>query len=105
MTLPIVQVGDPVLREVARLVEPREIGSRRIARLLEEMRETMRSAPGVGLAAPQVGHSLQIAVIEDQAEYQARVAPEELAERERVPVPFQVIINPRLTVVDPGPAV
>ena len=51
------------------------------------MRETMRQAPGVGLAAPQIGLSLQLAVIEDTAESAAT---------ERAPVPFHVIANPRL---------
>ena len=48
------------------------------------MRNTMREAPGVGLAAPQIGKSIQLAVIEDQAEYLARLSEDELAElRER----------------------
>ncbi len=53
-------------------------------------------APGVGLAAPQVGESLQLAIIEDKPEYQASLTREELAERERKPVPFHVLINPRI---------
>jgi peptide deformylase len=60
------------------------------------MRETMRDAPGVGLAAPQIGLNLQIAVIEDPGELQRGIAPERLAERGRKPVPFQVLINPRV---------
>src|ERR1700722_10260830 len=60
------------------------------------MRDTMRDAPGVGLAAPQVGMPLRIAVIEDREEYLKDVAPELLAERDRKPVPFHVLINPRI---------
>jgi peptide deformylase len=60
------------------------------------MRETMRDAPGVGLAAPQVNLGVQLAVIEDRAEYSRDVPAERLAERERQPVPFQVLINPRI---------
>jgi len=56
----------------------------------------MRDAPGVGLAAPQVGLPLQLAVIEDRPEYARDIAAERLAERERAPVPFQVLINPRI---------
>jgi peptide deformylase len=56
----------------------------------------MRDAPGVGLAAPQIGESVQLAVIEDTAEYQTMLPAEVLAERERRPVPFQVIINPTI---------
>jgi peptide deformylase len=62
--------------------------------LIEHMRDTMRDAPGVGLAAPQVGLPIQIAVIEDRAEYLSGIAPELLAERERQAVPFLVLINP-----------
>jgi peptide deformylase len=103
--LPIVQAGDPVLRQVARLLRPEEVRSQQLADLIESMRETMYAAPGVGLAAPQVGESLQLAVIEDRADYLEQLPPEDLAERGRQPIPFHVIINPRLTVVDPGPAV
>ena len=63
------------------------------------MRETMNDAPGVGLAAPQVGVPLQLAVIEDKQEYMSGLTPEHIAERERQPVPFHVIINPVLHVV------
>lgn len=97
MKLKIVQVGEPVLRQRARELDPGEIQSREIQELIEWMRETMYDAPGVGLAAPQIGLSLQLAVIEDKPEYLRDVAPEILKERERKPVPFQVIINPKLT--------
>lgn len=74
-----------------------EIRGRKIQDLIETMRRTMHAAPGVGLAAPQIGIDLQIAVIEDKPEYQRDVAPEFLRERERKPVPFHAIINPVLT--------
>jgi len=54
----------------------------------------MRDAPGVGLAAPQVGFPLQIAVIEDKQEYIDKLAAGQAAERARKAVPFRVIINP-----------
>jgi peptide deformylase len=60
------------------------------------MRETMHDAPGVGLAAPQVGFPLQLLVIEDQAEFIQKLPAEQVAERERTPVPFHVLINPKL---------
>src|SRR5437660_644949 len=63
------------------------------------MKETMYAAPGVGLAAPQVGQGIQLAVIEDRQEYIEDWTPEQLAEREREPVLFQVIINPRITLL------
>ena len=56
----------------------------------------MREAPGVGLAAPQLGLALQLAVIEDREEYHKDVSEALLRERERRPVPFHVIVNPAL---------
>jgi peptide deformylase len=97
MRLKIVQAGELVLREPARPLSPEELRSAEIRRLIEWMRETMRDAPGVGLAAPQVGLSLQLAVIEDSAEMQRAIAPEKLAARARRPVPFHVIANPALS--------
>src|SRR4029077_13479720 len=99
MNLEIVQAGDPVLRRRARPLTSAEIVSREITDLIKSMRKCMQDAPGVGLAGPQVGLSLQLAVIEDREEYHKDVAPEQLRERERRPVPFHVIINPKITVV------
>jgi peptide deformylase len=96
LLLPIVQVGDPVLRQTARPLTPDDIRSDAIRKLIADMRETMYDAPGVGLAAPQVGHSLQLGIVEDRAEWLKDVPAQDLAERERRPVPFQVIINPRI---------
>jgi peptide deformylase len=97
MTLQIVQAGDPVLRRVARELTKEEIATPSIQQLIELMRDTMREAPGVGLAAPQIGESLQLAVIEDRAEYISDLSAEKLAERQRLSIPFHVIINPKLS--------
>nr|HEX4316305.1 peptide deformylase [Kofleriaceae bacterium] len=80
--LDIVQVGHPVLRQQARPLELDELASPRIQKLIADMQETMRAAPGVGLAAPQIGEPLQLAVIED----------------EQGGVPFHVVVNPIVTV-------
>ena len=96
MRLKIWQAGEMVLRQAARSLAPGEIGSDAIQGLIDSMRETMRDAPGVGLAASQVGVPLRVAVIEDPAEYIAMLPPERAAERGRAPVPFHVIINPEL---------
>ncbi|HEX6715720.1 MAG TPA: peptide deformylase [Pyrinomonadaceae bacterium] len=100
MKLKIVQAGDPVLRKQSRQLTRDEISSPSIQQLIELMRETMHEAPGVGLAAPQIGQSIQLAVIEDPAEYLAQLSPDQLAELQRAPVPFHVIINPKLTFMD-----
>jgi peptide deformylase len=103
LRLKIVQAGEVVLRQRARPLSGEEIRSREIQELIEHMRETMHDAPGVGLAAPQIGLPLQLAVIEDCEEYQANVPQEVLAERERRPVPFHVLINPKIVSSAGGP--
>ena len=97
LALKIVQVGDPVLRRVAQALTLGEILSGQIQQLIAEMKETMRGAPGVGLAAPQVGQPLQLAVIEDKEEYLRDISVEQLRGRDRRPVPFHVIINPKIS--------
>ncbi|HEX8703157.1 MAG TPA: peptide deformylase [Myxococcaceae bacterium] len=104
MVLKIVQTGEPVLRQRARELTPEEIASPQVQSLIQLMRDTMRDAPGVGLAAPQVGVGVRLVVVEDRPEYQAGLQPAELALRDRRPVDFHVLINPRLVVEDPTPA-
>jgi len=99
--LKIWQVGEPVLRVGARALTREEVVDGNLPSLLERMTTTLRDAPGVGLAAPQIGLSLQLAIIEDRAEYVAKLSPEEAAAKERIPVPWHVIINPVLT-LEPG---
>jgi peptide deformylase len=94
--LKIVQAGEAVLRSRSRELTPEEVRGPEIQRLIEWMRETMRDAPGVGLAAPQLGLDLQLAVIEDSAELMRSISPERLSERGRRPVPFHVIVNPSI---------
>src|ERR1041384_1637811 len=105
MKLEIVQAGDPVLRKQSRPLTKDEILSPSIRELIPLMRDTMREAPGVGLAAPQIGQSIQLAVIEDRATYIKDVSAEELAARQRSAIPFNVIINPKLMVVGNSSAV
>lgn len=97
------QVGEAVLRQPASPLTAEEMRSAEIQRLILAMRDTLRAAPGVGLAAPQVGVGVQLAIIEDRAEYHQSIPAAQLAERGRVPVPFQVIANPLLEVLDPSP--
>ncbi len=62
------------------------------------MVEAMRSAPGVGIAAPQVGKAVQLAVVEDMDH--SHLSSQQIEERDRRKVPLQVIINPTLIVED-----
>jgi peptide deformylase len=94
MRLKIVNIGEPALRIVSQELSKEQLLSSSIQNLIEHMRETLRDALGVGLAAPQVGESLQLAVIEDKADYQKSLTEAELRERDRREVPFHVIVNP-----------
>ena len=97
MILKIRSAGDPILRSRAKPLRPEEMLLPSTRDLIAAMRETMQDAPGVGLAAPQVGVPLQLAVVEDREENMKDLSREMLAERERKPVAFHVIINPVLT--------
>jgi peptide deformylase len=101
MILKIFQTGEVVLRQVARPLSRDEILSPSIQELITAMHDTMRDAPGVGLAAPQIGVPIQLAVIEDAQDYIDKLPPGQAAERRRMPVAFHVIVNPALTIEIP----
>ena len=99
MLYDIVQTGDPVLRRPARPLRAEEIPTPFVQELIVSMRQTLHAAPGVGLAAPQVGESLEVVVMED-----AGGAPESMSAARRYELgrdflPFTVLINP---VVEPA---
>ncbi len=101
MKLKLYQMGEAVLRQHARPLTVEEIKGEYIQHLIKLMKEAMYAAPGVGLAAPQIGEPLQLAVLEDREVYLDNYPAEQLKERERKIVPFQVIINPKL-ILEPG---
>lgn len=59
-------IGDPILRTKTRPVDPTRLSSRELATLIRDMVETMIDAKGVGIAAPQVGTDLRVAIINGQ---------------------------------------
>ena len=63
MILPIITEGNPILREKAKEVNKDDIKSSEIEELISDMKETVESANGIGLAAPQVGKSLRLVII------------------------------------------
>jgi peptide deformylase len=82
----IVELGDPVLREPARELSLEELRSPEIQALIDDLIETRRAANGAGLAAPQVGESVRVAVAEnDGANPRYPYKP---------PIPLTVIVNP-----------
>lgn len=60
MVRDVLKMGDPVLLQVARPVEA--FDTPELAALLEDMRDTMAALDGAGLAAPQIGVSLQVVI-------------------------------------------
>ncbi len=85
----IVQAGHPVLRQMAAPFDG-QIDDVELMALVDRMRDVMHDAPGVGLAAPQLGIPLQVAVLEDKYE----VDPASAAVRHREQLEFFAIINP-----------
>jgi peptide deformylase len=88
--LKVCRLGHPVLRQVAAPVPVEEIATSEMQRLIDDMIETMHEYDGVGLAAPQVHVSKQLAVLE-------------VAKNPRYPemplVPLAVLINPHTTLL------
>jgi peptide deformylase len=94
----IVHAGQPVLRAVAAPVPPEHFGTPELRQLVATMAEVMRRAPGVGLAAPQIGLDVALIVLEDAEALMGRLSPAERAARGRVAFPLKAIANPVLTV-------
>ena len=91
MIFPIIAYGNPVLREVAKDITPEYPG---LDKLIEDMWETMYASNGVGLAAPQIGKSIRLFVV-DSAQIFDNMDEEEKAENEYPDAPGikQVFIN------------
>ena len=82
----VLKMGDPRLLEPARPVE--DFASIELAQRIVDMRDTMRSLNGAGLAAPQIGVGLQVVIFGVEANPRYPDAES---------VPFTVLINPVLT--------
>ena len=61
---PVLTLGNPLLREVAREIRPEELGTPWLARLVEDMIDTMHHEEGIGIAAPQVGVLKRVIVLD-----------------------------------------
>jgi peptide deformylase len=81
----IATIGHPVLRRRAREIDPGELASPEVQRLIEDMIETMRDANGAGLAANQVHEPVRIAVVEVNHNQRYPYKP---------PIPLTVLVNP-----------
>ena len=87
MILKVSRLGHPVLRRKAAAVNPKQMGAEGFQSFLEDLIETMHEYDGVGIAAPQVHLSAQIAVIEAGRNVRYPKAPK---------IPLTVLVNPRL---------
>jgi peptide deformylase len=105
MLLKLYQAGQPVLRKAAKRLTKQQLAAQHTQAVIDCMVATLRDAPGVGLAAPQVGESLQIVIVEDRKKYHDMVWPALLKEQGRKPVALQVLVNPTLEIIDPEPQV
>jgi peptide deformylase len=84
----IVEIGDPVLREQARVLSSEEIGSPEIQELIDDLIETKRATHGAGIAANQVGEPLRVAIVEvEEGNPRYPYKP---------PEPLTVMINPTI---------
>jgi len=94
MILKVARLGHPVIRTRAHPVDPAKIATPEFQTLLNDMVETMREYSGVGLAAPQIHLSLQVAVLEVENHPRYPDMPS---------VPLSYLINPVVTVLDSSP--
>ncbi|XP_027340734.1 peptide deformylase 1A, chloroplastic-like [Abrus precatorius] len=92
----IVKAGERVLHQPAEEVVGSEMKSERVQKIIDHMIRVMRIAPGVGLAAPQIGIPLRIIVLEDRKEYMNYETKEEIKAQDRRPFDLLVILNPKL---------
>jgi peptide deformylase len=87
-------MGHPLLRQVARPLRTEEIGSESTRRLVADMIDTLHDYGGIGLAAPQIGESLRLAIIEIPG------GPSRYGDLE--PMPLTVFVNPIIEVLSPA---
>lgn len=89
----VLRLGDPRLREVARELSREELLAAETRRLIDELIVTMEANQGLGLAAPQIGVGLRVAVVK---------IPENSLRYPGAPAfPLEVYVNPVWTVVEP----
>jgi peptide deformylase len=89
---PVLKMGNPLLRKVARDVSPSEIKSDWFKNLILDLTETMRSEDGVGIAAPQIGESVRVSIIEfgEDSDRYSDIGTQGLT----------IFVNPKITVLD-----
>ncbi len=87
----VLQIGHPVLRQVAEPIDPSALGSPTIQDMIDDLIDTMHDANGAGLAAPQIGVGLRAVVMEVTNNPRYPYKP---------PIPLTVAVNPVITPLD-----
>jgi peptide deformylase len=91
----VVRMGHPVLRELAAPLSKDEILSEETKSLVQDMFDTMEVEEGIGIAAPQIGVSKQVALVGVPADSERYPESEE--------TPLYVVINPTIKIIDETP--
>jgi len=91
--LKVSRLGHPVLRTVAKPIEPAAIKSPAVQRLIDDMFDTMREYSGIGLAAPQVHESVRVFVAG------IRQKPIGAEVNDDGEMPLMALVNPEITIV------
>jgi peptide deformylase len=104
MILKLYQTGQPILRKQAKTVSRATLASKPTQDIIDFMISTLRDAPGVGIAAPQVGEQLQIIVIEDKSKYHDTITKQVIKAQGRKSIALKVLVNPKLEILDKKPA-
>lgn len=93
---PILRMGHPMLRQRARDVDARHLHSSAFKTLLTDLHDTLAHSGGIGLAAPQIGVDLRVAIIDLPG------GPSRYGELPTIPSTF--FVNPKLRILDPATA-
>ena len=87
---PVLQLGDPRLRQPSAAVASEVLGTAQLAALIDDLRDTMAARAGAGLAAPQIAVPLRVVIFGITRNPRYPDAP---------PIPETVLINPEWTPV------
>lgn len=91
MIQPICRMGNPILRKLASEVKASDIKSDEFSQLIQDLQDSMLHYGGIGIAAPQIGVSLQVCVIELKGINRYG---------QEINLPFTVFVNPVIEVLD-----
>ena len=100
MILRVTQYGEPILRQVG---QPIIDFDESLAKLADDMVETMYDEEGIGLAAQQVGHALQLCVVDVRPPEGVEVPFDYSLDGKRPPLDLimpMAIINPKVSIID-----